>query len=180
MAIIVSDIILNGKHAGIARSLLDNGLYQNGAELFVEAALMGIYYGRKGEVDVSTQDRIEISRTYFDRRTQLETVLFTFLQHEKVYQKRALSAAEVFNINESTIELKPLVEELKAHALFGIEKLSEIYSKLLVRVNSEIVIDVLLDQEVLASDKIAAKVREEEKDFMSIQVDEEVETIING
>ncbi|MDE1550020.1 hypothetical protein [Jeotgalibaca caeni] len=180
MAIIVSDIIINGKHASIARSLIDNDLYQNGAELFVEAALLGIYYGRQGEVDATTQDRLQVSRTYFDRRTQLENILFIFLQHEKVYQRRALSAAEVFNINENTLELKPLVEELKAHALFGIEKLGERYSKLLIKVKPENVVDVLLDQEKISPEEIATKVTEDEKHFVKPQLDEEIEAIING
>lgn len=179
MALISSDIVLNGKHASIARALIENSVYQSGADLFVEAALTGIYFGKKSEIDLEINDRLEVSRTYFQRRSQLENILFIFLQHEKVYQGRALTAAQVFNIDDSTVETKTLLEEIKAHALYGIEKIGKNYSTLLEKTSKELVIDVLLDENLTAPKLLSEKVEEDKKIFLKQETDEEIDDILN-
>lgn len=181
MALITSDIVLTGKHASIARALTSNSIYQSGAELFTEGALLGIYLGKKSEVDISSQDKIEvtISRTYFQKRNQLEEILFVFLQHEKVYQGRSLRVPEVFNFEIGSPETKLLLEEIKAHALYGIEQIGSEYSSLLNKVSNEIIIDKFLDQELVSPNKLAVKVENDKHLYFKQETDPEIEAFLD-
>ena len=130
MAIINSDIIIRGKHARIVNCLIENKVYNEGFEVFIDSCFLGLYHGQRSDIDTSSNDKVEISRTIWERRRELENSLFVFLQHEKYLQHQPLDTAEVFNMNLNTVDTKTLLEELKEYAYFGIEKLEEMFNQL--------------------------------------------------
>lgn len=165
MAFIRSDIMLYGKHGNILRSLTENGIFTSGADGFVKSALVGIYHGKKSEPENTQENKIEISRTYFDKRQSTEDILFTFLQHEKVYQKKPLKATEVFLYDESPDDDNQLIDELKEYALYGLEVLSDYYQSVLATTSTETVIQEIIDNELFTNEQLQNQVIEDEKDL---------------
>lgn len=185
MAIIKSDILIYGKHGKILRSLVETGLFDSGAEGFVVAAVTGLYHGNKSEPENTQDDEIQISRVYFQKRNGLENVLFTYLQHEKVYQKRPLTATEVFLYEDNVDEDTNLLEELKSYALYGLELLNTEYESIIGLSELEDVVEVIVDRNLKTKDELINSVENDDdkgifyKSFEDKEVYEEVNEIMD-
>lgn|SRR5699024_4543439 len=185
MAIIKSDILLYGKHGKILRSLVDTGLFDSGAEGFVVAVTTGIYYGKKAEPENTQDDEIQVSRVYFQKRRGLENVLFTLLQHEKVYQKRPLTATEVFLYEDYIDEDTNLLEELKSYALYGLEVLSKEYDSIIGLSELEDIVEAIVDEDLKTKDELNDYVQNDDaknvfyKSFEDKEISAEVNEIMD-
>jgi len=180
MSLINSDIKIYGKHGVILRSLEESSLFDSHAEGFVLAALIGLYHGRKAEPESTSDNETNVSRVYFSRRPDLEIILFTYLQHEKLYQGRALRASEVFLYEEHIDDEVNLIEELKQYAYYGIEYLGKEYSQILSSTSTDTVIDSIIDENLLNPEALEEKVVEDEKYlFYKSFEDEDVSSELN-
>lgn len=165
MTLIKSDIKIYGQHGKILRILQENGIFDSFAEGFVEAVLIGIYHGKKSEPDGSKGNEVSISRVYFSKRNDLEIILFTYIQLEKVYQEKELSAQKVFMYEEEDEEAESLIIDLIEYALYGIEKLGEKFADFLTGVPKEYIIDEIIDERFLNEESLVEKAKNDEKNL---------------
>lgn len=181
MAIITSDIIIKGRHATIVNNLIYNKVYREGYEVFIDACLLGIYHGKRSEMDTSTNDVVNISRTIWDKRADLENSLFVFLQHEKVLNNQPLETAEVFNINLNSVDERELLQELKEYAYYGIEQLAEEYSALGNDFKNDMLIQHVEENMLEREDEINKRVDDYLSEIIQVTDDQqEVESLINS
>lgn len=181
MGIINSDILIEGKHAQIISELNKNKLFDNNADCFVEAFFLGLYHGEKKEIDLLDSLEVQISRTYFQRRDELERMMFTYLQLEKTYQQEHLDVKDVYLIDQDTPNevLKEMLDDIKGYALHGIELLGEKHKAVIGNVNELAALDSIIDNEILSSEKIRERVIEDEVNlFFKSFEDDEIDSIL--
>lgn len=185
MAFIRSDIVFFGKHGEILRTLTENRIFSSGADGFVKSALLGLYHGKKSEAESSTDSKIEISRTYFDKRQNIEDLMFIFLQHEKLYQKKPLKVSEVFLYEDSVEDDNDnLIEEIKEYALYGLEMFAEKYQDMLTDPTPERVIEEIIDINLSTTEQLKNQVINDEqglfyKTFDDKDINDEVNEIMS-
>lgn len=180
MAFIRSDFDLYGKHGRILRSLVDKNIFTSGADGFVKSALLGIYHGKKAEPEISQENKIEVSRVYFESRQNIVDILFTFLQHEKVYQKKPLTTSEVFSYEENPNDYNQLIQDLKEYALYGLEVFDEKYQNIIDNASTEIVIEEIIDMDLLTTNELKKQVIKDEQElFVKTFEDKDINDELN-
>ncbi|WP_368644723.1 hypothetical protein AB4027_06340 [Alkalibacterium putridalgicola] len=181
MSIINTDIIIRGKHASIVNYLIDNNVYKEGYEVFIDACLLGIYHGTRSQMDTSSNDKVEISRTIWGKRADLENSLFVFLQHEKVLKNQPIETAEVFNMSLNSIDTRELLQELKEYAYYGIELLNKDYTGLDSGFSIDNLIQYAEDNLLETEEDIKLNVDQHLSEIKTdIDDQEEVESILNS
>ena len=185
MAYIRSDIVFFGRHGEILRTLTENRIFSSGADGFVKSALLGLYHGKKSEAETSVENKIEISRTYFYKRQNIDDLMFIFLQHEKLYQKKPLKVSEVFLYEDSSDDDNNyLFEEIKEYALYGLEVFAQKYKDLITNPSIERVIEEVIDINLLTTEQLKKQVINDEqglfyKTFDDKDISDEVNEIMN-
>lgn len=179
MQLINKDFHITGNHAEIMRRLEKTGLYPDFISIWIEAALIGLYYGRKSEPDSSKDSYLDINgRLSFSKRGRLEEILLTYLQHEKKYLNRPLSTSDIFLISPETHDLNDMINELSQYALYGIEHLGDEFQNILNEDNNEIILNELINNSYKTSDSISTIVAEESAEFYVDKIDSDFSDIL--
>lgn len=179
MGILISDIIIRGKHAEIVKRFVEIGLFENNVDVFAYASMLGMYYGEKSEADDSGDAKIEVSRYLSNKRAELENILFVYLQHEKVFQHQPLSVPEVFNLKLESTNTKALIDDLKLYAYFGIEKLEEMYDEIIAKKDKDEFIQVSIDKYIHSKSELIEQVKNDYSSFYNTEDDPDIISILS-
>lgn len=183
MSIITSDFIITGKHSYILNQLVSKKVFKSNAEGFVEAFFIGIYHGKKAEIDEGKGKKSEVSRLYLQNRSDLEKIMFTFIQLEKIYQKEAIDIKDVylFGYDLPDYDAKSLINDMKSYALYGLEVLEKRYKDAFGNVDNERMVDLIINKQLLNEAQLKHQTLSDEKDlFYKSFIDEEINAIIYG
>lgn len=155
MSIINSDIIFDGKLGKIMKNLVKEKIYKNNYEIFVEATLIGLYEGQRyepasKESEIIPENRASISRTVFQHGegSDISLILFTFLQHEKIYNEEAVPVQDVFMFSDDQ-QNKEILQELLKYTKYGILKIGEKWQEFLEDKNNSPKVEIISEMELL-------------------------------
>lgn len=179
MQLINRDFYITGKHAEIINKLKAIGLYTDNISIWIEGALIGMYFGEKSEPDSSKKHEARMSgRLYFQNRSDEEIILLTFLQHEKKFLNHPLSTSDIFLINPDTHEINDMINELSQYAFYGIEYLGREFEEIINETNTEIIMNYLVGGEYYSSESISSIVAEESASFYKDEIESSLASVL--
>lgn len=167
MSIINSDIIFDGELGKIMKNLVKEKIFKNNYEIFVEASLIGLYEGQRyepvsKESEKIPENRASISRTVFQRAegSDIAEILFTFFQHEKVYNEEAVPVQDVFIFSDDQ-QNKEILQELIKYTNYGILKIGEKWQEFLEDKKNSPKVEIISEMELLDTADLKDRVIED-------------------
>lgn len=185
MSLINSDIIFDGELGAIMKNLVKEKVFNNNFEIFVEASLIGLYAGKTYEpinsedTDTAIENRASISRTVFQRTegSKIAEILFTFLQHEKIYNDEAIPVQEVFIFSDDQ-ENRELLKELKKYSNYGILEIGKKWEEFLDDNGNTPKTDIISEMDLLDTKELKNLVAEEQRNRISQDSEAEVQDLM--
>lgn len=129
-----NDITIIGKHATHLKFLVNDAkLYNDYIDVYMNAAVFGYMYSKKGDRDTESTDRARIYADTFSNHREECVFLFrliTLLDDENITTEERLDRSFKYDANpEKEEELQKCIETFNAYVRGGIEYMYNLFTK---------------------------------------------------